>query len=171
MFELTANDVADLMQKHRAALTRFLARRIGCPDTIQDILQEMFIRLHGHRLREPVSNPRAFLFRVASNLATDHLRSRERRAEIGDGEDELARLPDESPCPEVTIFSQQRVALLKQAILELPPKCREVFILCKFEHYTYAQTARKLGISESTVIKHMVKALDHCKKRVVDDFQ
>jgi RNA polymerase sigma factor (sigma-70 family) len=171
MFEFTANDTAELLQKHHRELQRFLARRIGCQDTIEDIMQMMFLRLCGYQSETGVENPRAFLFKVASNLAADHLRSQERRSETPLAEDLFGQFIDDAPSPEAVLFSQQQLALLKQSIQELPPKCREVFILCKFENYTYLEVAKQLGISEGTVTKHMIKALEHCKRRVFEDFQ
>lgn len=157
MFEFTSNDIAALLLKHQSELQRFLARRIACPETIEDILQMMFLRLSGYHSETCIENPRAFLFRIASNLATDHLRSQERRSETSIDEELSGQIIDDAPSPETILFSQQQLALLKQAVQELPPRCREVFILCKFEQYTYLQAAKKLSISEGTVTKHMIK--------------
>ena len=48
---------------------------------------------------------------------------------------------------------------LFSVLSELPERCREVFMLCKLDGYSYSETAERLGISVSTVEKHMVKAL------------
>lgn len=169
MFEFTANDIAELLHKHRSELQRFLAYRIGCPETVDDIMQIMFLRLSAYQTEIRVDNSRAFLFKIAANLATDHLRSQQRRNETLITDDELDEFINQAPSAETAVISQQQLALLKQAIQELPPKCRDVFILCKFQHYTYLQAAQHLGISESTATKHMIKALEHCKHRVFDD--
>ncbi|WP_269454774.1 RNA polymerase sigma factor, partial [Methylomonas koyamae] len=80
MLELTADDIADLMHKHRRELLRFLAQRIRCTDAAQDIFQETFIRYAGYGGKDRIDNPRAFIFRIAANLATDYLRSHQRHA-------------------------------------------------------------------------------------------
>lgn len=169
MHDFTANNIVELLQKHHNELQHFLSRRIGCPDTVEDIMQTMFLRLSGYQSETRVENPRAFLFRIASNLATDHIRAQSCRSETSIEEGLLVEYPDSMPSPEAVLFSQQKLALLKQAIQELTPRCREVFILCKFEHYTYLQVAKQLGISEGTVTKHMINALEHCKRRVFED--
>jgi RNA polymerase sigma factor (sigma-70 family) len=171
MFEFTTNDIAILLNKHYNELQRFLLRRLDCPDTVDDLMQMLFLRLSGYQSENRVENTRAFLFRVAANMATDHLRSQESRRETSIDADLLEQIQEYAPSPEAILFSQQQLTLLKQAIQELPPKCREVFLLCKFEHYTYLQAAKQLGISESTVTKHMIKALEHCKRRLFDDPQ
>ena len=61
---------------------------------------------------------------------------------------------------------KQQVARLTRAIEELPPKCRQVFLLIKFHHLTHAEVATKLGIAQSTVVKHMIKAVDYCRSRL-----
>ncbi|WP_019866481.1 RNA polymerase sigma factor [Methylovulum miyakonense] len=169
MFEFTINDIAVLLHKHRGELQRFLAGRIACPETVEDILQIMFLRLSAYQTETRVDNPRAFLFKIAANLATDHLRSQQRRNETLITDEQIDEFLDYTPSPETALISQQQLAVLKQAIQELPPKCRDVFILCKFHHYTYLQAAQHLGIAESTATKHMIKALEHCKRRVFDD--
>lgn len=169
MHEFTANDIVELLQKHHHELQNFLVGRIGCPDTAEDIMQTMFLRLSGYHSETRVENPRAFLFRIASNLATDHLRTQGCRSETSVEEGLLVQFPDGMPSPEAVVFSQQRLTLLKEAIQELTPRCREVFILCKFEHYTYLQVAKLLGISEGAVTKHMINALEHCKRRLFEE--
>jgi RNA polymerase sigma-70 factor (ECF subfamily) len=171
MFEISADHIADLLRKHNHELQRFLSRRLDCPDTVEDIMQMMFLRLSGYQSENRVENSRAFLFRVAANMATDHLRSQDSRRETLIDADLLEQIQEDTPTPEAVLFSQQQLALLKQAIQELPPKCRDVFLLCKFEHYTYQQAAKQLDITESTVTKHMIKALEHCKSRVFDGSQ
>ena len=169
MFEFSTALIAEMLSKHRQELQRFLLRRTGCPETAQDILQMLYLRLHGYRSEQVIENPRAFLFRVATNLASDHQRSQERRPDVPLADDDLENIPQTAPEPEAIVLSQQQLALLKQAVSELPPKCREVFMLCKFEQYSYPQVAKLLGISESAVNKHMIKALEYCKRRVYQD--
>ena len=73
---------------------------------------------------------------------------------------------DQGPSIERVVWSKQQVARLTRAIEELPPKCRQVFLLIKFHHWTHAEVATRLGISQSTVVKHMIKAVDYCRSRL-----
>ncbi|MBD9359791.1 RNA polymerase sigma factor [Methylomonas fluvii] len=171
MLELTAADIADLMHKHRHELLRFLSQRISCTDTAQDIFQETFIRYAGYGGKDSVENPRAFIFRIAANLATDYLRSRSRHA----GPDLEAAANDEaevdvqsSLSAERTVMSQQQLEQLITALDDLSPKCREVFILLKLKHYSYAEVEQRLGISQTMIFKYLTQAMRHCRAKVGD---
>jgi RNA polymerase sigma factor (sigma-70 family) len=150
-------------------LQRFLAHRLGCPDTAADLVQETFVRLAQLSPAQQPDNPRAFLFRIAANLATDHQRRLSYRAKYESQDEAAAETPDSRPAADEAVFSKQQVLRLHDAIAELPPKCRDVFILHKFHHLSYAEVAARLGITKSTVVKHMIKALDHCRRRVEED--
>ena len=166
MYKFSPDFTTDLIQRHRDELLGFLMHRVNCPDTAADILQDAFFRLIQFESGSPIHNPRAFLYKVVGNLAIDHLRKHKREQERYADEDELADHADASPGMERQLYSEQRLAHLKQAISELPPRCREVFILHKFKHYTYSQIMRELGIAENTVLKHIVKAMEHCRRRM-----
>ncbi|MEC4748532.1 sigma factor [Methylomicrobium sp. Wu6] len=92
-----------LCKKHRYELLRFLSYRVSYSETAQDLFQETFIRYAGYDGKTSVENPRAFIFRIAANLATDYLRGRLRRSEAEQQEDsipaesEILGLP-EFPC-------------------------------------------------------------------------
>lgn len=167
MSELTHVELSTLVREHGHDLQQFLARRLGCAETAKDLLQDTFLRLLQASPNHALINPRAFLFRIATNLVIDHHRRRQHRETLAVCETDVA-IDQADPCPsiETVIWSKQQVSLLKQAVAELPPKCRQVFLLIKFHHLTHADVAAKLGISQSTVVKHMIKAVDYCKRRV-----
>lgn len=166
MFRFTQDFANDLIQRHREELLGFLAHRISCPETAADILQDAFFRLTQFESASRIANPRAFLYKVVGNLAIDHLRKHQREAGRRADEDELADHADAGPDMERQVYGGQQLAHLRQAIAELPPKCREVFVLHKFHHYSYSQIMRELDIAESTVLKHITKALEHCRRRM-----
>lgn len=130
----------------------------------EDVLQEAYLRLA--HTTAPIRNPQGFLRQVVSNLATDYLRAGARQTERHAAWHSALEMPDPAPPIESVIFSRAKVAFLMKAIGELPPRCRAVFVLHKFEELSYAEVAQRLGISESTVLKHMVRALAHCKRRL-----
>ncbi len=170
MIEFTANTIALLMQQHRNELLRFLAQRVSCPDMAQDIFQETFIRFQGYEEKNAVENPRAFLFRIASNLATDYLRSPIRQSNKAfDSETILAELENPALSPEAQAISQQELDLLISALQELPPKCRDVFIMLRFKNYSYAQVEAELGISNTMILKYLNRALSHCRARLTTE--
>ncbi|MCB2107615.1 MAG: sigma-70 family RNA polymerase sigma factor [Rhodobacteraceae bacterium] len=149
----------------RAPLVRFLAARLGDPSQAEDVYQEMFARLKAADLSQPIHNESAFLFRIAANLASD-LRRGGRRREQRDGmwldatthrigADAVAEAAD----PESAIDAKRRLAAVAAAVADLPPKCREVFVLHKLEGHSHAEVADRMGISRKMVEKHMSNAL------------
>ncbi|MEE7625600.1 RNA polymerase sigma factor [Methylobacter sp. Wu8] len=166
MHKLTHYAVAELIQEHREELHGYLVRQTRCSEAASDILQDAFLRLIHSDIKNDLKNPRAFLYKIVSNLAIDHLRSSNRRVARHADESELAYQADPTPSIEHQLYTQEQIAHLRQAVSELPPRCREVFIMHKFKHQPYSVIMDELGISESTVLKHIVKAMEHCRRRM-----
>ncbi len=159
-------DIASLYSEYGDALHRFLSKKLPSSDAA-DLLHDTFVRVlclaDGYELR----SPRPFLFRVARNLMLDHHKAGySKMFEVDAGSDVEQRSTD-NITPEVSVYSQQRLTILQQAIDELPPRCRQVFLLHKFEHKSHAAIANMLGISINMVEKHVIRALAHCRKRLV----
>jgi len=147
-------------------LRSFLTRRLGCAETAADLVQDTYIRLATRQERETHSNPRALVFRIAANLATDHARHQRIRERFATDHGDLPDLASSIPQPDALLLVQQEHALLKQAIAELPEKRRTVFLLRTSQELSYGQIASRLGISVSAVEKHMSKAILHCRARM-----
>ncbi|MGC4098075.1 MAG: RNA polymerase sigma factor [Nitrospira sp.] len=162
---LTCHDIEQLFFQHRLELTRCLYRIVRCEQTAADLCQETYMRLVSLGENTVVTYPRALLFRTATNLAIDYQRRRQHAAAAIEKEVPLD-IPDPAPSAETVIWSKEQVQVLKEAITELPPKCRQVFILLKFDHLSHAEVASRLGITKGTVAKHMIKAVNHCKSRL-----
>lgn len=159
-------DLQSLFNRHRVDLLRLLRSRVASPDTREDLVQEAFLHLLGVVHADPIANPKAYLFRAVDNLAIDFLRRervrRSRFAEVEDSE----RIAADMPGPEATVDDKNRVKILSRAITELPPKCRQVFVLHKFDGLSHSAIATRLGISRSMVEKHIIKAMSHCRSRL-----
>ncbi|MFT4053349.1 MAG: RNA polymerase sigma factor [Novosphingobium sp.] len=153
-------------RRWRSELERFLMRRGSQPDLAAEITQEVFTRLMQVDPPSLVRDPRAWLFRTVSNLVVDYHRAHVRAP--FDPLDDAVRenIADPAPSPEMTALSREELAVVKQAIADLPPKGREVFMLSRFEGLGYSEIAERLGISRNTVVVHMVRSLAHCKKRL-----
>jgi RNA polymerase sigma factor (sigma-70 family) len=81
------------------------------------------------------------------------------------GEVDLADAVDGLAVPERQLIARQELRRLALAIDELPPRCREVFLLSRFESMANGEIAIRLGISRNMVEKHLIKALLHCRAR------
>jgi RNA polymerase sigma-70 factor (ECF subfamily) len=149
--------------EHRDALTRFLTRRLNNPALAEDLTQETWLRA----ARSPgvvqgaasIGNPRSYLFRIASNLALDHQRHVGQRVELEASDEVTVAVADPQPSPENVVLYRSEFARLLRVIDSLPPRRREVFLLCKFEGLSHAEIAARLGVGRNTVVSHMVNAL------------
>jgi len=161
-------DITALYLRYRKELVNRLSRIVLCHETAQDIVQESFIVLTRTAAEETVGQPRAFLHRTATNLAFDHLRHSkvvERHAEIA-----IHAEQDEHPSSETEVSEAQWRELLRQTVSELPPRCREAFLLHKIHGLSYREVGETLGISPSAVEKHIIKGLMHCRTRLGPHF-
>lgn len=165
--------IAAYLQK-REAIRRFLAARLGSSEEAEDLLQELYLKA---QFADPgeVREPAAYLFRMALNLARDHRRERtrakKREADWADSQTTISGTEAiaDAPSAEAATAAKQRIAAIKSVLGELSPQCRRVFTLHKFEGLSHQEITQKIGISRSTVEKHMHTALKHLVERLERD--
>lgn len=141
--------------EHERELLRFLGRRLGSPATAADILYDLYVKLLGAGEDPPVRDRRAYLFTMAANLATDHLRVERRRDEILREADSIVWRSCDELTPERHAMARAELACLEAAIAALPPRCRAVFRLCRYEGKSQAEAAAQLGIGITSVYKDL----------------
>lgn len=146
----------------RKSLRRFIGKFGANASEVEDIAQEALACAMKAESDRPIENPKAYLFRVARNLALRH-RVPRGAGVIEEIESEaLAEIPADMPSIEDQIISRERLALLANALETLPPMCRRVFLMRKVYGYSHQETADRLGISVSTVEKHLGKGFARC---------
>lgn len=150
-----------LLAAHQDELLRFIVRKVNCPEAAQDIFQDTYIRYTNYPEKSRIENHRAFIFRIAANLAADYeRRNRVRDRFIGLEEIELDSLPQaDNFQPEQLLSAQERLELMAHTVEGLPTRCRAVFILRRVEGLSHAQIAKQLDISPRMVEKHLHRAL------------
>lgn len=114
-----------------------------------------------------VLDPKAYLYGASQNRLKGEMRRQSRREQLSLDELTDAEHPVQSD-PESAIRAAQLADALKRALAELPLKCQQVFLWNKLEGYTQAEIAQKLGLTQSTVEKHMKRALSHIHDRLQD---
>ncbi|HJR69546.1 MAG TPA: RNA polymerase sigma factor [Gammaproteobacteria bacterium] len=159
-----ARFVRELFERHRHALLRYLKGLLVNGADAEDALQETYARLLDVTdLDRAGGRARAYLYKVATNLARDRFRRR-RESSIDDAAaDELAS--GEDP-PEVVVDFGRGLAIVRRTLLELKPRCRQVFLLRVAEELDYEAIAARLGISKRTVEREMQHALETCQRRL-----
>ena len=128
------------------------------------------MRLQSADLPDVVGEPRAFLYKMAYNLANDRTRAARRRVVRDQGWQDANthslghKAPAEAipvadtPAVEDAIDARRRLERVMAWIAELPPRCREVFTLHRLREVPHQQIAAQLGISTKAVEKHMANA-------------
>ncbi|KUM43958.1 sigma-70 family RNA polymerase sigma factor [Pseudomonas sp. EpS/L25] len=148
-------------------LLKFLTRATGDRQTAADLVQAAYLRLLDRSSAVEIQEPRALLYRTAINLSIDlRRRERVRQDELTSGL-EAEEVPT-ADCPHEGLARDQQLALLRRALEELPPACREAFLLRKLEGLSHVQIAEQLGLSKASVEKHIVNAMRHCRLRLLD---
>lgn len=153
--------VERLFQEHNDSLLRFLAMRLGSHQEAKEVAQEAYVRLL--MLDEPgaVSYLRAFLFKTASNLAIDRMRSR--RSQERHEAFEFFASPRGALSAERIVSGIEEVALLQRLLAELPVKCQRAFMLNRFQGMDVKAVAQDLRTTERSVRRYIVQALLHCR--------
>ncbi|MEN0105427.1 MAG: sigma-70 family RNA polymerase sigma factor [Pseudomonas sp.] len=150
-------------QEHYADLLRFLARRLGDVEHAADVAQDTYLRLSNLPAGEPIGEPRAFLFRVAGNLAIDRLRREKRLASLHVDEHAALDVCDPATGLEDALLASEQLSQLDAALDQLPSNARLALLLNRLDGLSHAQIAKRLGVSESMVGKYLVQAMRHCR--------
>lgn len=151
---------------HYDELLAFVMRRVASRALAEDIVQDSYLRIAASGSGEVVQNPRAYLFRTASNLVADHWRAAGRQHQPLSVAEGLQHMPDATPGPEGHALSLEELTVVESAIADMPERMREVFVMHRFGGLSYAEIAQELGIAKNTVVVHMMRALAQCQRRL-----
>ena len=149
--------------RHRPALRRYLMRLSKSESDAEDIEQEAYLRICEADGRSKINNPRAFLFRIAYNLFVQNYRKANNSPIDTVADYDELDVTDICTSVDDQLIMRERLGVLADAIDRLPPQCRRVFIMRKVYDLSHRQIAEALGISLSTVEKHVVKGLHACR--------
>lgn len=137
----------------------------GDPDEAEDLVQQAFVKLWEKRASLDIQwSVKAYLYRMVHHAAMNrlrHLQTREKYQQFNVSPSENAQEMPEDTLPEL----RER---LQQALRELPPQCRQIFELSRFESLKYREIAEQLDISVKTVETQMGKALRMMRLRLAD---
>jgi RNA polymerase sigma factor (sigma-70 family) len=153
---------AEQVQPHESALRAYLHGLVS-PADVDDLVQETYARLLRARRHGPIASPRGLLFATARNAARDLFRRRAAANTFPITENDLSCVFDETPGVPEAVSRRQETDLLAMAIAGLPPRCREILVLRKFENLSHREIAGRLGIAEHTVEAQLTKALHRCE--------
>jgi RNA polymerase sigma-70 factor, ECF subfamily len=150
----------------RADIGRLVARRVPNRSDVEDIVQEVLIRVwrHGSRLRDD-ERFGAWLSRVAHNATADHLRSRGRDAPFAYDEqrsDDRAEVPA-GATDDKHVVKELIAAVLRPFVNQLPPHYRDVITLSELDGLSHAAIAQRLSLSVSGVKSRVQRGREHLR--------
>jgi RNA polymerase sigma-70 factor (family 1) len=143
--------------KHYEPLCKYAFTIVKEPHSCEDIVQETFLRVWEKKQNLIGSEELTwYMYTAIRNNCLSFIEKKQKTV-LGDfNGQEIIDMPGERPSPtKETDYD----TLLKEALTNLPPKCREVFVLSRVSNLTYKQIGDSLGISIKTVENQMGKAL------------
>ena len=149
-------------------LRRYFSRRVPSRE-IEDLVQEVFLRMQVHGMEAPIEHLERYLFTVAASVLTDQGRRRKVRHDSRHHSLNEGDHPTEDLTPERVLLDREALNLVITAIEDLPPRTRDVFVLHRFEEISCSVIASRLGMSVSGVEKHIMKALRHLHRQLAED--
>jgi len=153
----------DLFQEYYPYVCSSIFKIIKERNTVEDLAQEVFLRFWQKRHQITISSSvQAYLRRMAINEALGYLRKKKMFEEEINHE----TMGGESPGVESEYLHGELEDHIRVAVDKLPPKCRTVFKLSRFEELSYKEIAAQMDISIKTVENQMGKALKFLRKEL-----
>lgn len=153
-------EISTLYTNHHSWLQGWLRKKVGNAFDAADLAQSTFLRVLTAQGVDKVQEPRAYLTTIARNLLINHVR---RRAIEQAYLDALALLPEPvAPAPEVRLMVLETLVEIDRRLDGLPALAKQAFLLAQLEGLGQAEIAAELGISLSTVKRHLAKAAMRC---------
>ncbi|MGB6103239.1 MAG: sigma-70 family RNA polymerase sigma factor [Pusillimonas sp.] len=149
---------------HYRELINTWAKRSGSRQDAEDAAHDSIVQLLAMDA-SAIENPRSYLHRCVRNRLTDLHRRNQLLDPVSLDDLHEADHPLLTD-PDAQVRTAQLLAALKEALAELPLKCRQVFLWHRLEGYTQEEIAKRLGISVNMVEKYMIKAARHLRSRL-----
>jgi RNA polymerase sigma factor (sigma-70 family) len=170
------SEITSTVVRERTRLVNFIRRRIRDPDDAEDILQDVFHEfVQAYRLPAPIEQASAWLFRAARNRIIDRFRKKKEQpltdlSEAGDEDSDEYRLdlalPAHDAGPEALYARALLLKALQDALDELPPNQREVFIAHELEGRSFKDMAAESGVTLNTLLARKRYAVLHLRARL-----
>jgi len=164
-----SQQVLNLFLAHHTRLVNFLTARVGFRQDAEDLAQRAYENLLSVKREGTASFLESYLYKTAINLAINrqkqqaHIRRVEAQAAL--------EAPQQAPSPEPLWVARERIALLTQALQELPARVRMVFVLREFDELSYEEilerlAAQNIRIDRRTAMRYVERALLHCQEAI-----
>jgi RNA polymerase sigma factor (sigma-70 family) len=167
--------IAQAIERDGGRLRNYIRMHVVDFEAAEDILQEVFVELvEAYRLVKPIEQVSGWLFRVAKNRIIDRFRGRKleslSQAQYGADDDVPMLLEDLLPSPdsgpEAAYARSVLLDEIDEALEEMPPEQRSVFIAHEWEGYSFKELAAETGVSVNTLLSRKRYAVLHLRRRL-----
>ena len=159
--------LAQAVERYYDDLRRFVRKRTGSDSLADEVVHDTWLRAVESSVAMP-QNAKAYVFRMAENLAKDHFKKERTKFEREAGDDQYKIIASDAPTLEAVLTARQELDVLVEAVRDLPEKRRRIFILYRGYGLTMRQIAARLGLSQKTVENQIARAMVECRKRLRD---
>ncbi|SEE91856.1 RNA polymerase, sigma-24 subunit, RpoE [Burkholderia sp. WP9] len=170
------SDITATVVRERTRLGNFIRRRIRDPNDAEDILQDVFHEfVQAYRLPAPIEQASAWLFHAARNRIIDRFRKKKEEplSDLFDDDDEAGseyrldlNLPAHDAGPEAQYARAVLLHALQDALDELPPNQRDVFIAHELEGRSFKDIVAESGVTLNTLLSRKRYAVLHLRARL-----
>lgn len=144
-------------------LQKYLTRYFTEHQDIEDVVQETYLRAYSAERHKVIDHPRAFLFRVARNLALTALKKKSRQITDYIEDFELPLAAGLADTVESEVEARQNIGIYCEAVTALPEQCRRVFLLRKVHGLSHREIAERMNLTNSSVEKHILNGALKCR--------
>lgn len=157
----------ELFNYYYPRLYRFARSFLKIEDGIEDILQEVFIRVWDHRRKiRNTATFNAFIFTISRNLLLNELRNRLKDQKVR--ETLLKKSIAEEFMVSGEVDFRELESKVEEIITQLPDNHREYFVMSRKEGLSNRAIAKKMGVSEKNVEYHLSRAVKILKEKLKD---
>lgn len=165
----SADFLVHLDRYYRRPLITYFEKRIRESYDVDDLVQEVFIRLAHRPNFEDIDYLEGYVFQTAANVMRDRVRRRATRHAAQHDSLEDCELPTNDFSPERVLQSRQQLEKAIEALSELPERTQQVFVLRLYEGLKQEDIAARLGLSVEGVRFHLRRAKAHLTQRLEQD--
>lgn len=162
----------EIMGRWKQPLASYLMRQLGSHEDALDLTMETFVRVYESRHRyAPSARFARWLFTIATNLARNHVRWKERHPEVTletteEESSPLDHLSDTGLCASKQLEAKERAQAVRRAVTDLPPELRTALVLFEYEDLSHAEIASIEGCSAKAVETRLYRARQYLEQKL-----
>ena len=160
-----------VIERHQALVAGTAARMLGSNSDVEDIAQQVFIRVwKSARRYVPRAKFTTWLLKITRNLVFNELRRAKRRAQVplqsDPGAEEIPLKDETNPAPDASLLEEELQRAIEEAIMQLPESQRMALVLRRYEQLSYEEIADVLDLSVPAVKSVLFRARTELRSRL-----